>query len=353
MIDRLIDGARLAAGVLFLLTAGGAAGHHSRVNFDLERTIELEGTVVRWQYRNPHAFLHLDVVDDAGETERWVVETGSIVNMKQIDVHRDTLAVGDRVRVVANPEKDPQHNYAFFNSMTLEDGREFSFAGVFAYSRNAGAREGQPGSSDFTGIWDEVATPRAALVTAALPDYPVTAAGRRILDSYDPDEEPGNTCGEDGLPKMIRTFYATEITRDESAYYLDYEFYNVRRTVHMNVDTHPEDIEPSDYGHSIGRMEGDVLVVDTVGFAPAKWGIGDGLDSSVQKRVVERYELKEGGHIMEITYTVTDPVYLAEPFTRTHVKRYVPNYVIVDSEPCDPETARLHLEIERRSTPQD
>jgi hypothetical protein len=50
---------------------------------------------------------------------------------------------------------------------------------------------------------------------------------------------------------------------------------------------------------------------------------------------------------MEITYTVTDPVFLETPFSRTHIKRYVPGYVITPFEACDPETARLHLEIEK------
>ena len=336
--------------VLLFVMAGTlsmtSGAHHSRVNFDLDSVVEISGTVVRWQYRNPHAFLHLDVSGDDGETERWVVELGSIVNLKQIDMHRDTLAVGDVVTVIANPEKAPKNNYVFFKSLTTADGRRFAFADVFAYSNNAAAAPDQPGSTDFTGIWDEVATPRSALITAGPPDYPVTAEGRRVLDGYDPAEEPGNTCGEDGLPKLIRSLYAIEITRDENAYYQEYEFYGVRRTIHLDMDEHPVDIEPSDYGQSIGWMEGDALVIDTVGFRPAKWGIGDGLDSSEHKRVVERYELKDDGRILEVTYTVTDPVYLAAPFSRTHTKRLVPGYVITDFEPCDPEAARMHLEME-------
>jgi hypothetical protein len=337
-----------AAFAIVLCSATDSSAHHSRVNFDLESVVELSGTVIRWQYRNPHVFLHLDVVNDSGDTVRWVVELGSIVNLKQIDMHRDTLQPGDKVAVVANPEKVPKNNYVFFKSLTKADGTEYRFSDVFAYSRNAAADEKQPGSTDFTGIWDEVATPLSTLVTAGPPDYPVTEAGREVLDRYNPDEEPGNTCGEDGLPKLIRSFYAIEITRDEQAIYMEYEFYGVRRIVHMNMSEHPRDIVPSDYGHSIGRMEGDILVVDTTGFAPAKWGIGDGLDSSARKHVEERYELKDNGHIMEITYTVTDPVYLKAPFSRTHTKRYVPGYVITPYEACDPDTARLHLEIEKQ-----
>lgn len=334
-----------AACLLLAFGAKNVDAHHSRINFDLSSEVEISGTVARWQYRNPHAFLHLDVAQENGETERWVVELGSIVNLKQIDMHRDTLKVGDRVTVVANPEKNPKNNYVFFKRMTTGDGRQFAFADVFAYSRNAVADAGQQGSTDFTGIWDEVATPQSILIQDGPPDYPATAAGRRVLAAFDPADEPGNTCGEDGLPKIIRSFYAIEITKDDDAYYMNYEFYGVRRVIHMNAE-HPEDITRSDYGHSIGWMDGDALVVDTIGFVPAKWGIGDGLDSSAEKHVVERYVLKENGHLMEVTYTVTDPVYLAAPFSKTHLKRYVPNYVLTEFEPCDPETARMHLEIE-------
>ena len=334
--------------LLFILIAvTPATAHHSRVNFDLGKIVEIEGTVVRWQYRNPHAFLHLDVTAADGSTERWVVELGSIVNLKQIDMHRDTIAAGDQVSVRANPEKVPANNYLFFSSLTTADGRTYAFADVFRYSNEAAAQPGDRGSTDFTGIWDEVATPQSSLITAGPPDYPVTAKGRDVMARYDPDEEPGNTCGEDGLPKLIRSLYAIEMTKDDDAYYQEYEFYGVRRVIHMNVAEHPANIEPSDYGHSIGRMEGNKLIVDTVGFKPAKWGIGDGLDSSAEKRVVEHYELKDNGRIMEVTYTVTDPVYLIQPFSRTHVKRLVPGYVITPFEACDPEAARMHLDIER------
>lgn len=320
--------------------------HHSRVNFDLESVIEIEGVVARWQYRNPHAFLHLDVANEAGETERWVVELGSIVNLKQIDMHRDTLAVGDHVVVLANPEKTPKHNYVFFKSLNTDDGRRFAFADVFDYSNKAAAKADEAGSTDFTGIWDEVATPRSSLVQVGHPDYPVTAAGRRLLENFDPADEPGNSCDEDGLPKIIRSLYAIEISNDDEHYFMEFELYGVRRVIHMNMDEHPADITPSIYGHSIGRLEGGALVVDTVGFLPTRWGVGDGLDSSAQKHVVEKYVLKEDGRIMEVTYTVTDPVYLAAPFSATHTKRLVPDYVITEYEACDPEAARMHLEIE-------
>ena len=55
--------------IFVALSTRPTAAHHSRVNFDLDAVIEISGTVARWQYRNPHAFLHLDVTNEAGETE--------------------------------------------------------------------------------------------------------------------------------------------------------------------------------------------------------------------------------------------------------------------------------------------
>lgn len=339
--------ARIASCLLLLLTAASAAAHHSRAAFDLDRVVEINGTVARWQFRNPHAFLHIDVEDAGGDTVRWVVEMGSIPNLRQIDMDRDTLKVGDKVVVQVNPSKQGGKPNGFFKSMTLADGRAFTFSDVFEYSRNArAAAAGLPGSPDFSGKWDEEISRRAVLLGSGLPDYPLTDEGRRVVERYDPAEEPWNFCKQVGLPSMIGTPYVIEIERDGDDYHFHYEMPGLERVVHMDLDEHPDDVERSVMGHSIGHMEGDTLVIDTVGFEATKWGIGEGLDSSEQKRVVERLNLTEDGHVLEIDYTVTDPVYLSGPYSRKHVKRLVSNYEITEYEECDEEAARMHLDLE-------
>ncbi len=47
---------------------------------------------------------------------------------------------------------------------------------------------------------------------------------------------------------------------------MTYGFMNIVRTIHLDMDSHPENITPSLAGHSIGKWEGDTLVVDTIGF---------------------------------------------------------------------------------------
>ena len=61
------------------------------------------------------------------------------------------------------------------------------------------------------------------------------------------------------------------------------------RTVHMDLDAHPDDIAPSRAGHSIGRWDGDTLVVDTVGFEPGS--LAGSVPHSSALHIVERFTL--------------------------------------------------------------
>lgn len=331
-----------------LLCALPVDAHHSRANFDLDTVVEINGTVARWQYRNPHAFLHLNVLTDSGEAERWVVELGSIPNLKQINMHRETLSVGDSVSVMVNPEKNAEKRYGFFKSMTLADGSRYVFSDVFAYSNKAKAAAARSsGSTDFTGVWDEERSPRQTLLGSGLPDYPLTDAGRALVAQYDPADNPSNYCESAGLPSMVGTPYAIEIRRVGDSYIINHEFPAATRAIHMGDSA--EQTQTSIYGHSVGHIEDGVLVVESTGFIETRWGIGPGLDSSPMKRVVERYALKEDGHVLEINYSVTDPEFLSAPYSKTHIKRLTSGYDMTAYEECDPEAAKMHLELEGES----
>ena len=84
------------------------------------------------------------------------------------------------------------------------------------------------------------------------------------------------------------------------------------RTVHMNMTAHPANIAPSRAGHSIGRWDGDTLVVDTVGFAPGS--LAGNLPHSDKLHVVERFTLNPA--TLELTRGIVaeDPVYFADKY---------------------------------------
>jgi hypothetical protein len=97
------------------------------------------------------------------------------------------------------------------------------------------------------------------------------------------------------------------ITQNADSIVIQYGQYGFTRTVHMNVGEHPGDIEPSRAGHSIGRWEGDVLVVDTVGFAPGV--LSPPILNSEQLHVVERFSLDTENMALTREYAAQDPVY--------------------------------------------
>lgn len=88
------------------------------------------------------------------------------------------------------------------------------------------------------------------------------------------------------------------------------------RTIYMQRG-HPEKFEPTWMGDSVGRWEGDVLVVDTAGFNGATWLNGQGAQHSEALHLVERVRPVLGGRYLEYRITAEDPKALAKPYTYT------------------------------------
>jgi hypothetical protein len=103
------------------------------------------------------------------------------------------------------------------------------------------------------------------------------------------------------------------ITQSGDTITLQYGQLGLTRTIHMNLREHPANIEPTRAGHSIGRWENDVLVVDTVGFAPGV--LNPPIMNSVQLHVVERFTLDPSTMTLTREYTATDPVYYTDQYT--------------------------------------
>jgi hypothetical protein len=103
------------------------------------------------------------------------------------------------------------------------------------------------------------------------------------------------------------------------------EFWEVIRTVYMDGRTHPPADQRFQQGHSTGRWEGDMLVVETTNFTDNAWGTARGIPSGAQKHVVELYQLTDSGATLTIDFTLADPEYLTAPIAGSEKWRYVPN----------------------------
>jgi hypothetical protein len=86
--------------------AGPALAHHSGAMFEDQRTLELTGTVTRFEYVNPHSWLRVNVVNEDGTVTEWGFELDAPPRLRRIGVSPNHWREGDRVTVRTRPLKD-------------------------------------------------------------------------------------------------------------------------------------------------------------------------------------------------------------------------------------------------------
>ncbi len=129
---------------------------------------------------------------------------------------------------------------------------------------------------------------------------------------------------------------------DENVMVLQSELAAAERIVHLDGRGHPEDVEPTNQGHSIGSWEGDVLVVDTLHFTEHLFGNGYGVPSGLRKHVIERLWLAEDGTQLIYSFVLEDPEYLTARVTGETQWQFRPDLEPLEST-CDSEAARRFL----------
>lgn len=92
---------------LILAAGTPAIAHHSFAGtYVLDQTATIEGSIVQFDIRNPHSFINLEIKHSDGRTTRWGVEWGGVTLLTETGVTRQTLKVGDKVKVTGAPSRD-------------------------------------------------------------------------------------------------------------------------------------------------------------------------------------------------------------------------------------------------------
>jgi hypothetical protein len=105
-----------------------AQAHHSFSMFDHEKMITVSGTVKEFEWTNPHAWIHVLVVDaTTGRTVDWAFEMGSVTQIAAQGWKADSVKPGDKITVEAHPMKDGSRG-GQYQSAKLGDGRSFKQA---------------------------------------------------------------------------------------------------------------------------------------------------------------------------------------------------------------------------------
>jgi hypothetical protein len=175
---------------------------------------------------------------------------------------------------------------------------------------------------DFSGLWQGGGPIND--IAEGLPKgetLPLLPSARRLLESRLSKDDPQANCLPSGVPRIAP--YPWRIVQTPTHIFFLFEA-NIHsyRQIFMDGRKHPDDPDPTWYGHSIGRFEGNTLVVDTVGFNDKFWFDFKGHPHTERLHIVERYTRKDRTLVNQIT--IDDPGAYSRPFTVTFTAELAP-----------------------------
>jgi hypothetical protein len=338
--------------VAILLTAPGLVervyAHHGAGLYDMRKNVELEGKITKVDFVNPHTYIYFDVVGADGKVIAMKCETRGATVLRRSGWSPEMFAKGTTIKVAGHPHReDPSactvDTMTLGQKPTLERYQQLSDGkSVDRTKRPLRLANGKP---NLAGDWAQeqqvLASPpggRAGLVPISKaadiragklpmpagvpgwfpPPVKLTAAGQAAADALrkrPTSENPRLSCQPTSiLFDWVFDGAIGRITQSTNVIKMEYGV-GLTRTVQMNMTAHPANIKPSRAGHSIGRWDGDTLVVDTVGFLPGS--LAGNLPHSNKLHVVERFTLNPT--TLELTRGIVaeDPEYFAEKYVDT------------------------------------
>ena len=114
----------VATTVIALATVSARAHHAFGGEFDANRPVLLKGSVVKVEWVNPHAWIHIAVKQPDGKTEVWMVEGGSPNSLLRAGVTKNSLPVGTEIVVDGYQARDHTLKRANGRNITYPDGRK-------------------------------------------------------------------------------------------------------------------------------------------------------------------------------------------------------------------------------------
>ena len=141
-------------------------------------------------------------------------------------------------------------------------------------------------------------------------------------------DDPEANCLPAGVPRMAP--YPWKIVQQPKLVVLLFEGnIHTYRQIFMDGRGHPDDLDPTWYGHSIGKWEGDTLVVDTIGFNDKFWFDFAGHPHTEKLHITERYRRPDYSHL-EFEVVIDDPGAYTKPFTMYGQSPLVENSEIIE-----------------------
>ncbi len=323
----------LRASWLLALLCGPAAAHHGNSEFDLTTTVRYEGTILEMRWINPHSVTTIETRTAAGEPITLEIEGSSPAILRTAGFSPESLKKGDRVTAVVSPSRRFPKESAYGYEIIKSDGTALPLVS---------SRIRRAPTTETTASMFGVCVPAAESFTRmarALGTAPLTEEGRAIKSRFTPVQSGQAKCVPVSAPTVMTYPSVLVLARSADSVTIKTDWLGAERTVHTDGRAHPPATERFPQGHSTGRFEGDVLVVDTTNFTDQE---AQGVPSGVGKHLVERFTLAADGKSLSYEFVWSDPQFLASDLTGTAEMSYRPD-LAPENVTCDLENAVRHF----------
>jgi DNA/RNA endonuclease YhcR with UshA esterase domain len=112
----------LGVAIALAIAPARTSAHHGSSVYDMSKPTTVKGIVKEFDFMNPHSAIHLEVKDDKGNVEEWLVEGDSPNNLSRNGWTRDSIKAGEEVTIVGNRAKDGS-KVMRLQKVTFSDGR--------------------------------------------------------------------------------------------------------------------------------------------------------------------------------------------------------------------------------------
>jgi hypothetical protein len=350
-----------------------AQAHHGISNWDLNKDVTITGRLTEIELINPHSWIHLEVRSADGKVASWKCEMRSVNALRRSGWTKEMFKVGSTITVTGSPERR-KPNQCYLGTILFADGSSMDRYGqrqlaVAQASRGAPKRalrtaDGRPNlAGDWAAEQRVMSDPRGQLGTlvplseagkiqpgelssgqaafpgargspASLASDPIKAAwdrpvavrltdkGRQEVQKFDPasTDNPRLRCEPTSI--LFDWTFDSVVNRIEQTptrITMRYGHMDLARTIHLDRKAPPADVRASRAGYSVGRWEGNVLVVETTAFAPGVLNADGRILHGAKLRIVERFELDATGSRLTRSFTAEDPEYFTDSWRGTDV----------------------------------
>lgn len=301
----------LAATIACLFSAPVAA-HHSYLEFDDKQTLEIEGTLTTAGWQNPHANLIVRTLDGRS----YQVETSGVNYLRRLEAPLDLYQVGSRVKVAGWPSKRSASRL-FGTNILSADGQELvlwrveprwqpTAIGTATPAMFGPAAPAEPAApKTLFQVWGTV---YGDLDGVPMFDGPLllTEAAQAVRASIPFDDTIALGCKPKGMWIIMGQPFPFDFVDRGNTILLRLEEYDSVRVIHMDGRAAPESQARTPLGYSVGRWEGETLVVDTT-------HLGDGwVPFGPSAHLVERFTPSDDGRLY-YSIRITDPAFITQP----------------------------------------